>query len=237
MTASSRLSVPAESDGERLDRFLATAQAELSRTRLQGLIRDGRVHVNGRPARASHRLRNGDDVTLELPARAAASGLEPEALPLTIVHEDRDLIVLDKPAGLVVHPGAGVARGTLVHALLHHAPAIRGVGGADRPGIVHRLDRQTSGLMVVAKTERAHRGLVEAMRRREVRRTYLALVWGDPHAEAGTIATAMGRDPRDRQRMAVGEEWAENCNQAPLSFARDVGSAHPRRNSAQAGPT
>jgi len=124
-------------------------------------------------------------------------------IPLAIAHEDEHLLVIDKPAGLVVHPGAGVARGTLVHALLHHAPEIAGVGGEGRPGIVHRLDRQTSGLMVVAKSAEAYRALVEMMRARAVRRTYLALVLGVPRAASGTIEGAIGRDPRHRQRMAV----------------------------------
>jgi 23S rRNA pseudouridine1911/1915/1917 synthase len=199
------LLVPAPSEGERLDRFLAAAQLELSRSRLQGLIREGRVRVNGRVARASARLRPGDRVQVELPdpARAEDSRLEPEDRPLPIVFEDEWLIVIDKPAGLVVHPGAGVGSGTLVHALLHHHPGIAAVGGASRPGIVHRLDRDTSGLMVVAKEPRSHRALVEAMRAREVRRIYRALVWGVPARASGTIEAPIGRDPRRRQRMAV----------------------------------
>jgi 23S rRNA pseudouridine1911/1915/1917 synthase len=197
------LSVPAPSRGERLDRFLARAQTDLSRSRLQALIRDGRVHVNGLPGRASQRLNGGDDVRLEIPAPVARPGVEPEPLPLAIVFEDDDLMVVDKPSGLVVHPGAGVERGTLVNALLHHAPSIRHVGGAGRPGIVHRLDKDTSGLMVVAKSERAHRALVEAMRQRSVRRGYWALVWGAPRADHGSVSTLLGRDPKHRKRMAV----------------------------------
>lgn len=119
------------------------------------------------------------------------------------MHEDDDLIVIDKPAGLVVHPGAGVRSGTLVHGLLHHHPGIAPVGGADRPGIVHRLDKDTSGLMLVAKTERAHRALVEAIRERRVRRVYQALVWGDVRGDSGRIDAPVGRDPRQRKRMAV----------------------------------
>ncbi|HEY6867500.1 MAG TPA: RluA family pseudouridine synthase [Candidatus Eisenbacteria bacterium] len=197
------LAVPAPSHGERLDRFLAAAQTDLSRSRVQSLVRGGHVRVNGAPARVSQRLRRGDRVTVELPPPATPGTLEPEAIALAIVHEDDDLIVIDKPAGLVVHPGAGVARGTLVHALLHHCPAIAGVGGPGRPGIVHRLDKDTSGLMVVAKTPRAYRALIEAMRRREVTRVYRALVWGSPRQERGMIEGAIGRDPRDRKRMAV----------------------------------
>jgi 23S rRNA pseudouridine1911/1915/1917 synthase len=171
---------------------------------VQALIRAGQVHVNGRVGRASTRLRAGDRVEVELPpASAPAGGLRAEALPLAIVHEDEAILVIDKPAGQVVHPGAGAERGTLAHALLHHHPAIAAVGGPDRPGIVHRLDKDTSGLLVVAKTPRAYRALVEAMRRREVGRRYLALVWGSPRADAGTVDAAVGRDPRNRKRMAA----------------------------------
>jgi 23S rRNA pseudouridine1911/1915/1917 synthase len=194
--------VPPSRAGERLDRFLAGAQADLSRSRLQALIRDGRVRVNGREARASHKLHDGDAVAVQLPPERTST-LEPEALPLTIVHEDEELLVIDKPAGLVVHPGAGVRSGTLVHALLHHAPEIASVGGSGRPGIVHRLDKETSGLLVVARTERAYRSLVAALQRREIHRTYLGLVWGDPRQDEGIIEGAIGRDPRDRKRMAL----------------------------------
>jgi 23S rRNA pseudouridine1911/1915/1917 synthase len=177
-------------------------QTDLSRNQLQSLIRAGAVQVNGRAARAAHRLRAGDHVVVELPA-PRASALTPEPIPLAIVHEDADILVIDKPAGLVVHPGAGTRSGTLVHALLHHAPEIAGVGGEGRPGIVHRLDKDTSGLMVVARSARAHRALVEALRAREVTRVYRALVWGDPTADTGTIEGAIGRHPRARTRMAV----------------------------------
>jgi len=188
--------------GERLDRFLAGAQPDLSRSRLQALIRDGLVRVNGRPARVSHRLADGDRVVLEPPV-PRASALEPEDLPLTIVHEDAEILVIDKPAGLVVHPGAGVRTGTLVHALLHHDPALASVGGAGRPGIVHRLDRDTSGLMVVARTGRAFRALTEAIKARRVERRYRALVWGDVRGDTGSVDQPVGRDPHHRTRMAV----------------------------------
>jgi 23S rRNA pseudouridine1911/1915/1917 synthase len=196
------LVVPEPSQGERLDRFLATAPTDLSRSRLQGLIRAGHVSVNGRAARASLRLRDGDTVRVELPA-PEPSQLEPEDLPLAIVHEDEDLIVVDKPAGLVVHPGSGVRSGTLVHALLHRHPEVAVVGGAGRPGIVHRLDKDTSGLMVIARTPRAYLALVEALRARRVSRVYDALVWGSPATASGAIEGAIGRDPRDRKRMTV----------------------------------
>jgi 23S rRNA pseudouridine1911/1915/1917 synthase len=197
------LAVTPRDVGERLDRFLAGAQPDLSRSRIQRLIEAGAVTVNGRPARVALRLRAGDRVRYEPPSPRRPARLDPEAMALRVVYEDDDLLVVDKPAGLVVHPGAGVARGTLVHGLLHRDPGIAGVGGEGRPGIVHRLDRDTSGLMVVARTARAHRALVEALRRREVRRVYRALVWGDVPGEGGEIAGAIGRDPRDRQRMSV----------------------------------
>ena len=160
------------------------------------------MRVNGRPARASQRLRAGDSIVLELP-EPRTSTLEPEDWELPLVYEDEHLVVLDKPAGKVVHPGAGVSRGTLVHALLHRYPEIAAVGGPGRPGIVHRLDKDTSGLMVVARSARAYLGLVEAIRARAVERTYGALVWGEPRREAGTIEAALGRDPRERKRMSV----------------------------------
>jgi 23S rRNA pseudouridine1911/1915/1917 synthase len=158
--------------------------------------------VNGRAARASARLKAGDLVRIDVPA-VIATTLEPEALPLEVVFEDADLVVIAKPAGLVVHPGAGVPRGTLVHALLHRYPEIAGVGGPGRPGLVHRLDKDTSGLLVVARSPRAYRALVEAIRARHVQRIYQALVWGDPRADSGIIEGAIARDPRDRRRMTV----------------------------------
>jgi 23S rRNA pseudouridine1911/1915/1917 synthase len=196
------LSVPEASAGERLDRFLAAAQADLSRNQVQGLIREGRVRVNGAAARASLRLAAGDRIEVAMPERVRPA-LEPEALPLEVAYEDESMFVIVKPAGRVVHPGAGVSSGTLVHALLHRDPAIAAVGGEGRPGIVHRLDRDTSGLMVVARTARAYRILIEHMRERRIERRYAALVWGDPRGEGGAIDAAIGRDPRQRRRMAV----------------------------------
>ena len=196
------LTVPETGAGARLDRWLAKARIGLSRNRLQKLIDDGRVLVNGRAAKVSLKLKEGDVVAVDVPARRATR-LAPENAPLTIVHEDDSVIVVDKPAGMVVHPGAGVHSGTLAHALLHHAPAVAQVGGEGRPGIVHRLDRDTSGLMVVAKTEDAYLALVEALRLRKVNRNYQALVWGDPGPSKGHIDLPIGRDPKDRKRMAV----------------------------------
>ena len=189
--------------GVRLDRFLQAQAPDLSRTRLQALILAGQVHVTGGHPRASHRLRAGARVAVDVPPLEPLA-LTPEPIPLEVVYEDADLLVVNKPTGLVVHPGAGHRTGTLVHALLAHCgPSLSGVGGARRPGIVHRLDRGTSGLLVVAKTDHAHQALARQLKARTVERRYLALVHGRlPHA-AGVIETAIGRDPRDRLRMAV----------------------------------
>lgn len=197
------LEVPDTGAGARLDRWLAKARiAGLSRNRLQKLIDAGRVLVNGRAGKSSHKLKLGDRVVLSVPPRRVAR-ISAEARPLVIVHEDEQVLVLDKPAGEVVHPGAGVQSGTIVNALLHHAPAIARVGGEGRPGIVHRLDKDTSGLLVVAKTEEAYLALVEALRARTVKRVYQAIVWGDPGPNEGRIELPIGRDPKDRKRMAV----------------------------------
>lgn len=189
--------------GLRLDRFLQVQAPDLSRTRLQALIAAGRVQVTGGAPKASHRLRAGTCVAVEVPPPEPTT-LTAEAIPLDVVYEDGDLLVVNKPTGLVVHPGAGHRTGTLVHALLAHCgPALSGVGGVRRPGIVHRLDRGTSGLLVVAKTDAAHLALARQLKARTVERRYLALVHGRlPHA-AGVVETAIGRDPRDRLRMAV----------------------------------
>jgi len=196
------LEVPDFAAGQRLDRWLARARIGLSRNRLQKLIDDGRVLVNGKTGKVSQKLKVGDRVNLMIPPRRPPR-LEAEAAPLTIVHEDDHLIVLDKPAGVVVHPGAGVPGGTLANMLLAHAPGIAAVGGEGRPGIVHRLDRDTSGLMVVAKTEEAYLALTNMLRLRTVKRVYHAILWGDPGPHDGIIDLPLGRDPKERKRMAV----------------------------------
>ena len=201
------LTVPPPGAGQRVDRWLAKARIGLSRNRIQALIEASRVFVNGKPARQSLKLKEGDAVRVEVPPRRP-SRLLAEDVPLAIRHEDEHVIVLVKPAGLVVHPGNGNRSGTLVHALLHHAPGMANVGGEGRPGIVHRLDKETSGLMVVAKTEVAYLALVEALRRREVRRVYQTLVWGDPGPDEGYMDMPIGRDPRERTRMAVVRDGA-----------------------------
>jgi 23S rRNA pseudouridine1911/1915/1917 synthase len=188
--------------GQRLDAWIATRLPELSRSRVQALIADGRVRVDGAPARGSSRVRAGQVVVVDVPAAAPAVP-QPEDIPFRIVHQDARLVVVDKPAGLSVHPGAGRASGTLVNALLHAVKDLSGVGGVLRPGIVHRLDRGTSGLMVVAKDDETHRHLAKQFAGRTVAKEYLAVVLGVPARKTGRIDAAIGRDPVHRQRMSV----------------------------------
>jgi 23S rRNA pseudouridine1911/1915/1917 synthase len=196
-----RLRVTEEASGARLDRFLPAALPGHSRTRWRQVIDAGEALVDGRPAAASLRLRAGQLVEVREPA-LEPSTLEPEALALHVVHEDDELLVVDKPAGLVVHPGAGRRGGTLANALVHRFKGLPTAGGAERPGIVHRLDKDTSGLILVARTERAHRALSRALAERRVERRYWGMVWGDP-GEAGRVDAPIGRDPRVRVKMAV----------------------------------
>jgi 23S rRNA pseudouridine1911/1915/1917 synthase len=195
--------------GDRLDRFLASRLPDLSRSAIQRLIADGHVQVSVGRVKPGLRIEPGLTVDLTVPAPVRATP-EPEDLPLTILHDDADLVVVDKAAGIVVHPAAGHARGTLVNALLHHVRGLSGIGGTARPGIVHRLDRGTSGVLVVAKHDTAHRELARQFRDREVAKEYWALVWGTP--EAGqTIDRPIGRDPRHRQRMSSRAERARSA--------------------------
>jgi 23S rRNA pseudouridine1911/1915/1917 synthase len=190
-----------EEAGLRLDLALA-ALAGRPRAQVRRWIEDGRVRVNDRPGRASQRVREGDQLEAD-PPEPVRCELEPEAIPLSVLHEDADLIVVDKPAGLVVHPAPGHPRGTLVNALLHRCGDLAGIGGVLRPGIVHRLDRGTSGVLVAAKHDAAHRSLAEQFRAHEVERVYLALVRGLPGADEGRVDRPIGRHPRDRKRMSV----------------------------------
>ncbi len=200
---SGRLTVPAELDGGRLDTVLAKLAPQHSRSRWQQIIDDGLVKVNGRPAlKARQKVSAGDSIEWMEPV-ARPIELVPEARPLKILFEDPHLLVLDKPAGLVIHPAPGHEAGTLVHALLHHCPDLRGVGGELRPGIVHRLDRDTSGVLVVAKHELAHRQLAEQFKSRQVKKEYLALVYGHPEPPAGVIETLIGRSPSRRDKMSA----------------------------------
>lgn len=189
--------------GIRLDRFLAASLPELSRTRLQNLIKDGFVALNGSPVfKPGTPLEKTVEIQVRIPL-AEPSELTPEAIPLEILFENDDLMVVNKPAGMVVHPAAGHASGTLVHAALAHAPELEGIGGKQRPGVVHRLDKDTSGIILLAKNDQAHRWLQDQFRLRKVEKVYLALVDGAPPTPAGRIEAPIGRDPKARKKMAV----------------------------------
>jgi 23S rRNA pseudouridine1911/1915/1917 synthase len=201
VTSVLELEVPADGDGIRLDRFLVSVLPQHSRSQIQRLIKEGMVRVDGHEARPNRAVKAGQRITVSVPA-SVETATRPEPLPLTICYQDEDLLVIDKPAGLVVHPSAGHASGTLVNALLHHADNLSGVGGEKRPGIVHRLDRGTSGLMVVAKNDAAHAELARQFQAREVEKRYVALVWG--HMQAGRrIDAPIGRDPANRKKMSA----------------------------------
>ncbi len=196
------LELTADRGGERLDTFIARRCPELSRSHARRLIDEGLVSVNGRKVKPSERVAAGLSVSVTIPPPETIT-LVPEAIPLTIIYQDGDIIVLDKPAGLTVHPASGHPSGTLVNALLAACPDLRGIAGTLRPGIVHRLDKDTSGLMVVAKNDRAQRALQRQLKDRDVRKTYLALVRGVPAPREGTIAAPIGRHPKNRKKMAV----------------------------------
>jgi 23S rRNA pseudouridine1911/1915/1917 synthase len=197
-----RFTASAEDAGRRLDLYLASRLPDLSRTRIQELIDQGRVRISERLARRAQRVMPGDIIDIEIlprpPLRAA-----PEEIPLDVLYEDEDVIVVNKPAGMVVHAGAGAAQGTLVNALLHHFATLSSLGGNLRPGIVHRLDRGTSGAMVIARNDVAHRVLAEQFRSRTVGKTYVALLHGRMSRDIGTIERPISRDPQRRTRMTA----------------------------------
>jgi len=200
LTEAEQHTVP--TNAPRLDQYLAGLLAGQSRSQVQRLIAEGHVRLNDGPARAASRLRSGDRLSWEVPA-AVPTRLQPEAMELRVLYEDEDLVVIDKPAGLVVHPGPGHSTGTLVHGLLGRGPGWSTIGGTERPGIVHRLDRETSGLMVVARNDEAHRELARQLQRRIMTRKYRAIVVGEVADPAARIEAPIGRDPKNRQRMAV----------------------------------
>jgi 23S rRNA pseudouridine1911/1915/1917 synthase len=200
MAGRTRLVAGPDDEGARLDQFLASRLEGLSRSQAQRLIRDQRVTVSSGVVKASLAVSPNLIVEVDVPPPLPATP-QAEDLPLSILHNDDDIVVIDKPAGMVVHPAAGHAQGTLVNALLHHVGGLSGVGGMERPGIVHRLDRGTSGIMVIAKHDRAHRHLSAQFHDRQVRKEYLALVWRAP-AVGLRIEDPLGRDPNDRQKMS-----------------------------------
>jgi 23S rRNA pseudouridine1911/1915/1917 synthase len=208
-----QVAVSAEEAGERLDRFLARRLPDFSRSRLQALIRGGEVRRDGAPAGdLGHRVKAGESYTVDVPAPAPAAP-QPQAIPLTVAYEDAHLIVIDKPRGLAVHPGPGHATGTLVNALIAHCgTSLSGIGGVKRPGIVHRLDKDTTGLLVVAKTDKAHAGLARQFAAHgtdgQLERRYLALVWGAPERPRGSIAAPLARSSANRTKIGVVTEAA-----------------------------
>ncbi len=197
-----RLNVDIADAGKRLDQLVHERLPQFSRSRIQQWIKDGRALVNGRAERASHAVRSGETVQIE-PADPPPLHATAEDIPLSILYEDADVAAVDKPAGMVVHAGAGVHSGTLVNALLHRFGALSGVGGGLRPGIVHRLDRFTSGVLLVAKNDAAHRRLAEQFSERQVEKVYLALVHGSVKGESGRIERPIARDPVRRVRMTA----------------------------------
>ena len=213
--------------GQRLDRALALLMPELSRTRLKALMLEGAVTLNGQPAtNPKHKTTSGDAITIQLPPPVAAEPLA-EAIPLSIVFEDEHLLVLDKPAGLVVHPASGHDTGTLVNALLAHCgDSLSGIGGVKRPGIVHRLDKDTTGLLVVAKHDRAHKWLAAQFadhgRTGPLERAYQAIVWGIPMRHQGTIDAPLGRSNKFRDRMAVVPHDREDAREAITHYTVDA---------------
>ena len=212
------ITVPDDSDGMRLDRFLVSILPAHSRSQIQRLIKEGLVLVAGHEAKANLQVKTGQEITVEVAAPVDPVP-KPEALPLPIVYQDSDLIVVDKPAGMVVHPAAGHATGTLVNALLHHVEDLSGIGGEKRPGIVHRLDRGTSGLMVVAKHDAAHEELARQFADREVEKEYIALTWGEVMA-GRRIDTPIGRDPSNRKKMAPASARVRRSREAVTRIVR-----------------
>ena len=192
-----------EGENGRLDKYLVDCLPEFSRTRIAGLIADGFVSVNGEAAKKSgQKIEAGDAVEVRIPP-VQPSGLVAESIPLDVIFENDDLMIINKPAGMVVHPAPGHDQGTLVNAVLGYDPGLEGIGGEERPGIVHRLDKDTSGLIVIAKNERAHRWLTEQFKTRRVEKTYLALVDGKPPTPTGRVEAPIGRDLKDRKKMAI----------------------------------
>ena len=192
--------VDSDSSRERLDIFLSVQQTEISRSRLKKLIVEGRVTVNGVEQRAGYKVRAGDRIMIQVPSPVGLD-TSPEAIPLNIIFEDEYLIALDKPVGMVVHPAPGHSSGTLVNALLYHCNDLSGIGGVERPGIVHRLDKDTSGLVIAAKTESAHKNLARQFKKREIRKEYLAIVKGNVKKDKGSIHASIGRHKVHRKKM------------------------------------
>lgn len=201
MIQTRKILFPEERQTERLDSFLSQCLPDISRSQLKKLIDGGQVVVDGAPVKASFKLKGGESIQVILPAPEPAEAL-PEEIPLDIVYEDRDVIVINKPPGMVVHPAAGHSGGTLVNALLHHCDDLAGIGGELRPGIVHRIDKDTSGLLVATKNDLSHQHLAAQFKKHTIERRYLALVHGCPVSDSGTVDQAIGRHPVHRKKMS-----------------------------------
>lgn len=192
-----------QENSQRLDKFLAACLPDLSRSRIQALIKEGNITINDQlPRKSGQMLDNNTIIKVHVPV-SKPTNLIPESIPLDIIFENENLLVVNKPAGMVVHPAAGHATGTLVHAALAHSPEMEGIGGEQRPGVVHRLDKDTSGLILMAKNDRTHRFLQDQFRQRKVKKTYITLVDGHPPTPIGRIEAPIGRDAKSRKKMAV----------------------------------
>lgn len=218
-----------EDAGARLDSFLARSIENTSRSAAQQLIDDGRVTLRGKAVKSSYKVAEGDEFSVELPEEVEDAGLEAQDIPLDVIYEDADLIVVNKPKGLVVHPAPGHADGTLVNALMYHCgDSLSGVGGELRPGIVHRIDMETSGLLIAAKNDFAHRHLSDQLKDRSLSRVYETIVRGNIKDESGTIDAPIGRHPTDRKRMAVTQRNSRNAVTHYEVIARYDGYTHLR---------
>ena len=232
------LKILSEHEGERLDRWAVNQYPEFSRSRIQKLIADGAIYVNGKGARSNYRVVAGDQITIDLPPLESVA-IDPEETPLDIFFEDEHVLVVNKPAGMIVHPAGNIVSGTLVNALLAHCEQLSGINGVLRPGIVHRLDKDTSGLMAVAKSDEGHRGLAAQLEAREMGRRYVALVWGGFDDDEGRIEAPIGRHSKDRKKMAVAEDGRFAATQwevtarynflSTLSLALETGRTHQIR--------
>ena len=195
-----------EEDDERLDKWMSSALNDLSRSYIQKCIKDNQVLINGKPQKASYRLKVDDEIVFHIP-KAMEPAIEAENIPLSILYEDQDLLIVDKPKGMVVHPAPGHYSGTLVNAVMYHCrDNLSGINGVLRPGIVHRIDRDTTGSLIICKNDHAHNSIAEQLKEHTITRKYRAIVHGAIDAENGTVNAPIGRDPKDRKKMAINEQ-------------------------------
>lgn len=199
---SEQYKVTEKDQSKRIDKLLTDIIDDTSRSQIQGWVKDDVILVDGKPVKSNYKVQEGETITWSIPAPEPMDIL-PENIPIDIVYQDEDVIVVNKPSGMVIHPSAGHYSGTLVNALLYHVKDLSGINGVERPGIVHRIDKDTSGLLMVAKNDLAHRSLADQLSKKTVERKYEAIVHGEIHHEYGTIDAPIGRDPKDRQKMAV----------------------------------